>query len=113
MEKKHLYLLWTSGDPITAQEMVFKYVINSLIQGWWEEATLIIWGASAQLVKDDREIQAGVRRAVEEGVHVTACKACADDVGATKILEELQVDVRYWGEPLTEVLKNGAQLLTV
>ena len=45
----HLYIMWTTGDPVTAEKMVFMYGGNSLRNGWWEEVTIIIWGASAQL----------------------------------------------------------------
>ena len=36
--KKHLYVLWTSADPITADKMVFMYTINSMAHGWWDES---------------------------------------------------------------------------
>ena len=40
-KKTHLYVLWTNGNPITAEKMIFMYTINSLIKGWWEKVTLI------------------------------------------------------------------------
>ena len=51
--------------------------------------------------------------ALKEGVHITACKACADELGATETLEKLKIEVKYWGIPLTEVLTNGEKLLTI
>ena len=108
MDKKtHLYVLWTDGNPITAEKMIFMYTINSLIHGWWEKVTLIIWGAAAKLVSEDDNIQKMVKKALEAGVHITACKACADQLGVTETLEKLDIEVRYWGMPLTEILKNG------
>ena len=50
-EKSHLFILWTNGNPITAEKMVFMYGINSLLKGWWEHVTLIIWGAPANGIK--------------------------------------------------------------
>jgi hypothetical protein len=48
MEKKdHLYILWTNGDPITAEKRVFMYGINSLLKGWWEKVTWL-FGARLQ-----------------------------------------------------------------
>ncbi len=113
MDKTHLYVLWTNDNPITAEKMVFMYAINSLIHGWWEKVTLIIWGAPAKLVSEDLAIQKKIREALDAGVHVTACKACADQLGVTEALEKLQIEVKYWGQPLTEVLKNNEPLLTV
>jgi hypothetical protein len=113
MDRTHLYVLWTNDNPITAEKMVFMYTINSLIHGWWEKVTLIIWGAPAKLVAEDAGIQEKIREALKAGVHVTACKACADQLGVTEALEKLQIEVKYWGPPLTEILKNNEALLTI
>lgn len=113
MMKTHLYVLWTNDNPVTAEKMVFMYTINSLKRGWWEKVTLIIWGATAQLVSENVNIQAKIKEALDAGVHVTACKACADQLGVTEALEKLQIEVKYWGVPLTEVLKNNEHLLTI
>ena len=47
------------------------------------------------------------------GVHITACKACTDQLGVTEDLEKLNIEIKYWGEPLTEILKNNESLLTI
>jgi len=86
--KTHLYILWTNDNPITAEKMVFMYTVNSLIHGWWEKVTLIIWGATAKLVSEDVKMQEKVKEALDAGVHITACKACADQLGVTEILEK-------------------------
>jgi hypothetical protein len=112
-KKTHLYVLWTNDNPITAEKMIFMYTVNSLIKGWWENVTLIIWGAPVKLVSEDVNIQKMVRKALEAGVHITACKACADQLGVTEILEKLNIEVKYWGVPLTEILKNDEKLLTI
>ena len=112
-EKTHLYVLWTNDNPITAEKMVFMYTINSLIHGWWEKVTLIIWGATAKLVSEDAKIQEKIKEALDAGVHLTACKACADQLGVTETLEKLNVEVKYWGIPLTEILTSGEKLLTI
>jgi hypothetical protein len=43
-ESKKLYLLWTNADPITSEKMVMMYGINSKLNYWWDEVTIIIWG---------------------------------------------------------------------
>jgi hypothetical protein len=113
MNKTHLYVLWTNDNPVTAEKMVFMYTINSLLHGWWEKVTLIIWGAPAKLVSEDATIQELIKKALDAGVHITACKACADQLGVTETLEKLQIEVKYWGLPLTEILKNNGRLLTI
>jgi hypothetical protein len=113
MDKTHLYVLWTNDNAITAEKMVFMYTVNSLIHGWWENVTLIVWGATAKLVSEDANIQKKIKEALDAGVHITACKACADQLGVTEVLEKLQIEVKYWGVPLTEILKNNEMLLTI
>jgi hypothetical protein len=113
MNKTHLYVLWTNDNKVTAEKMVFMYTINSLLRGWWEKVTLIIWGAPAKLVSEDADIQEKIKEALEAGVHVTACKACADQLGVTETLEKLKIEVKYWGQPLTEILKSDERLLTI
>jgi hypothetical protein len=109
----HLHILWTNADPLTAEKMVFMYAVNSLIHGWWKEVTLIVWGAPAKLVSENPSVQEMIREALDVGVHITACKACADQLGVTQDLIDLKIDVKYWGQPLTMILKNAEPLLTV
>jgi len=110
---KHLYVLWTNDNLMTADKMVFMYTINSLINGWWEKVTLIVWGATTKLVSENTDIQEKIEEALEAGVHVTACKACADQLGVTDSLEKIGIEVIYWGVPLTEILTNNKTLLTI
>ncbi len=112
-EKNTLYILWTNDNPITAEKMVFMYGINSKLREWWENVTIIIWGATAQLVAEDSDIQDLVAGALNAGVHVTACKACADQIGVGDKLKALGVEVKYWGEPLTKLLKDNEVLLSI
>ncbi len=113
MDQSHLYVLWTNDNPITAEKMVFMYTINSLIKGWWKKVTLIIWGAPAKLVDENIGIQKKIKEAQNAGVHISACKACADQLGVTETLEKLGIEVIFWGTPLTEILKNNERLLTI
>jgi hypothetical protein len=105
-EKKHLTILWTSGDPVTADKMVFMYTINSMAHDWWDEVTLVIWGGSTQLVSENEAIQQRVKDALDAGIYVTACKGCSDQLGVSEQLEELGVDVQYLGVALTNLLKS-------
>jgi hypothetical protein len=108
-----LFILWTSSEPETFDEMVFMYAFNGKKYKWWQEITVIVWGASAKLAGEDEVIQVKVKELIEGGVHVSACKACADDLGVSAKLEELGVEVKYWGQELTSVIKSDAHLITV
>jgi len=84
-----------------------------LVKGWWGKVTLIIWGAPAKLSAENAEIKGKIKAALDAGVHITACKACADQLGVTETLEKMNIEVKYWGEPLTKILKSGETLLTI
>ncbi|MDY0191691.1 MAG: DsrE family protein [Desulfuromonas sp.] len=112
-DNKHLYVLWTNDNPITAELMVLMYTTNSLLQGWWEKVTLILWGSSVKLVSENGDIQKKVQEALDAGVHITACKACADKLGVIADLEHLGIEVIYWGGPLTQILKGNDKLITI
>lgn len=107
-----LVILWTSGDPEVALKMVFMYAFNAKANGWWKDINLIIWGPSARLVTENREIQEKLLEMIDSGIRVDACKACADQYGVSGKLSALGVDVKFMGVPLTNILKTGYRLLT-
>ena len=111
-EDSHLYILWTTDNPVTAEKMVFMYAGNSILKGWWDEVTIIVWGASTQLVGTNPTIQTRIKELISTGVNFSACLRCAEQMEVVSQLEDLGIEVKYWGEPLTELLRSGAKLLT-
>ena len=117
-----LLVLWTNADKETAIQMVFMYTKNAKIKLWWEEVTLLIWGAPTRLVAEDEEIQAYIRELQQAGVRTIACKKCAENIGVVEALEAQQmehakgqpsIEVFYTGVFLTDWLKSDKALLTV
>lgn len=113
MEKTKLFILWTNADLLTSEKMVMMYGINSKLHGWWKEVTIIIWGATAKLVAENEFIQEKIKMAMHTGVTVSACKACADQLGVTDTLLSFDIEVKYWGQGLTQILKEDEALLTI
>lgn len=111
--KDKLTVLWTTADLVTVEKMVFMYTLNAKLQGWFDDVTMVVWGASTKLLSESPALQEKIEEMVASGIKVEACKACADQLDATAALESCQVDVKYWGEPLTEVLKNSGHLITI
>ena len=70
-------------------------------------------GATAEFAATDPNIQKRLKQMMKDGVKFTACKACADQLGVGSRLEELGVELKYWGQPLTEILKNNQKLITI
>lgn len=114
MNNDTLHILWTSASPVTAEQMVFMYATNSLRLKWWEEVHLIIWGENTRQVCENECLRALLLKFIEQGGSVSACRQCADNLGATTLLEQIEgVEVIYMGEQLTRILKNGEKLLSV
>ncbi len=107
-----LVVLWTSPDKEVADRMVFMYVLNSKLRGWWDQVTLIVWGPSQKLICEDEELQLYLAKLKEVGVELLACIACANSYGLTADLEKLGIEVKSMGQPLTELLKGNSKVIT-
>ncbi len=112
-EKNHLYILWTNADLDTSLRMVMMYATNSLLYRWWEQVTVIVWGAPARLAAENAQVQEAIQVAMHAGVRFSACVACARQLGVIENLEAQGMEVIGWGEPLTALLKNNEKLITI
>lgn len=112
MSEDKLVVLWTSGDREVAINMMFMYIKNSIKKNWWKEVNLIIWGPSAKLVAEDKEILKELQESQDLGITVEACRACASNYEVVDKLEKLNVNVRYMGQPLTEYIKGQDEVIT-
>jgi hypothetical protein len=104
-----LVLVWSSGNREVATKMAFMYTLNGKRRYWWKHVTVIIWGPSAKLLTEDKELQDRIKEMREAGVELFACKACSDSYGVSTNLEKLGVQVKYMGEPFTQILKDEKQ----
>ena len=112
-KKDTINILWTSSDLITVDKMIFMYALNSKKKVWWDEVNIIIWGGSSKLIAEDENIQKKIKDLIRSGIHFFACKACADQLGVTEILEKNGIEVKYVGETLTNILKSDEKLMTI
>ncbi len=112
MAHDSLVVLWTSGDKEVATKMVFMYTLNAKKMNWWKAVILIVWGPSAKLLSEDAELQKKITEMKNEGIKLEACKACADQYGVSSILENLGIEVKYMGVPLTDYIKGEHHILT-
>ena len=108
-----LAVLWTSGDPEVAEKMGFMYTYNAKKQGWFDDVVLIIWGPSAKLLSENKMLQDYVKKMQDAGVIVEACTACANMYGVEDDLENMGIDVKGMGIPLSDYMKEGWQVLTL
>ena len=101
-----LAVLWTSGDPDVAHKVCFMYTHSAKKAKWFDTVELIVWGPSSKLLSEDQQLQQEVKQMLADGVIVEACKACADSYGVSDKLSSLGINVKYMGQPLTDMLKS-------
>ena len=104
--KDKLVVVWTSGDREVALKMVFMYTYNAKKYKWWDDITLLVWGPSSKLLSEDEELQDYVKKMLDEGIEVLACKGCADMYEVSDDLEQIGITVRYTGKDLTNFIKE-------
>lgn len=110
---RHLHILWTSGDPVTAEHMIMMYAKNSLLNDWWDKVTVIIWGAAQKLATENASVRFEMGNARDLGVEFSACSSCAANLGTAEALEADGVEVIRWGAKLSLLLQNGKHVLSV
>jgi hypothetical protein len=106
MKIEKLTILWTSDNEETALNMLLMYTLKSNVNHWWKECNLITWGPSNKLLCQNQEVQLRLKQIMEAGVKVFACKRCAEEYGLVDQLEDLGVEVKFMGEPLTNYLQD-------
>ena len=115
-QEKDLYILWTNDNVITAENMVFMYLNFCMKNKKWKSVTLIIWGATVKLTAENDKIVELIHQAEANGVHVSACLGCATKLNLVGELQQLHIDMKYWGEYLTEIIDNengNIKLITI
>jgi hypothetical protein len=102
-----VFMILTSGDKEVHKEVGFKYAPNALKHKWMDQVRVILWGPTERLAAEDKEFQDQIKNLLANGVEVYACKACSDGYGVSEILSSLDIDVKYVGTMVTEMLKEG------
>jgi len=101
-----LLIIWKSDNDIDINNFITPFASNVKKQNWMEDVSVLIWGASAHKIKEDKNAQEKVLKLIESGIHVLACKYCAEQCDAATVLNELGVEVIYTGVYLSEKLND-------
>lgn len=113
MENNTAKILWTSDNKETAMNMICLYAHNAKLQGWMDNVTILIWGASQKLISQDEELQEKIRQMVKDGVEVVACKKCAQNLGVVDEMEACDLNLYFTGELLSSWVKEGSSIISV
>ena len=110
---RHLHIVWTNSDPVTAVNMVLMYATNSLLNEWWDKVTVVIWGGAQKLAAEDETVRFEMQNARDVGVEFSACISCSNNLGLTEKRKEDGIEVIRWGQKLSLLLQNGKHVLSV
>ena len=113
MKKEKLNVLWTTDNKEVFLHMAAMYCFNAMEKGWFEEVNILIWGPSARLASEDDQVQKEMKKMMNVGVTIEACKACAEIYKADKKLADIGVDVKYTGTTLSDYLKSEERFLSI
>ena len=111
--QNHAKILWTTDNKETAINMICLYAHNAKKQGWIENVTILIWGASQTLVSQDKEIQEKIRAMIDDGVEVIACKKCAEEIGVVENLKSSGINIFYTGQLLSAWIMSKETVITI
>lgn len=89
------------------------YSSRSIQEGWWDEVTVIVWGATVKLLASDNHIQTRIKQIIKDGVKVSVCRSCAEQLKVLEAIEKLGIEHKYWGSPLTDILNSEHKLITI
>lgn len=110
--KNKLLIIWSTEEKEVANKMVLLYSGVILPRSYWDEAILMVWGPSARLLSQDKELQEKIKEIAKTGVKVQACVVCTDDYGVSEKLENIGVELTHTGEMLTQALQSDWKVIT-
>ena len=103
---KKLLIVWSSGEREVASKLILLYGSVMLERKYWDAATIMIWGPSAKLLVQDKELQKQFEIVKRSGVLFNACVVCTDDYGISDELQAMGIELIHTGEMLTQALQS-------
>ncbi len=107
-----LLIIWSTEEKEVAKKMVLLYSSVILPRSYWDEAILMVWGPSARLLSQDKELQQKIKEIAQTGVKIQACVVCTDDYGVSEELKNIGVELTHTGEMLTQALQSDWKVIT-
>ncbi len=113
MSNSKLFMIISSGDSHVISDVALMYGPNAPKYGWMDEVVFIFWGPAQKTILEEPDLRERVEGLIgSEKMSFLACKACSDGYGVSEKLEELGITVKYVGEDVTNMLKQGWHSLT-
>ena len=107
-----LVIIWTSGDRDVALKTVLSYALNSKLNGWMQNVTVLVWGPSVQLLAKDKMIQNVFTYMKQAGVTILVDKKCVDEYQLNNEITGLNLEIKSLGKPLSSFIQQRRTILT-
>ncbi|MFV2058952.1 MAG: hypothetical protein ACC707_21035 [Thiohalomonadales bacterium] len=83
------------------------YAVNALKNNWMEDVKIVFFGPAQELINKDFELQRYLKEYQNEEENVVVCKYIADRDNTAKQAKALNMDVKYVGELVSDLIKEG------
>lgn len=113
MNNNKLTIVWLSVDKQAAIDMALLYARDSILNGWWREIELILWGPTVETAAENDAVKQEIEILSSLGADIKACYSCAARYGTVEKLRAMNVEVDGMGEHLTALLASKAPLLLI
>ena len=100
-----LLVVIASGDREKALAGLM-YARNVIKYRWLNDAKVVFFGPSEQLVANDEEV-ANKAKEIAVMTDCFACKAISDEKGVSQSLAEAGIKVEYVGDVISNLIKEG------
>jgi hypothetical protein len=107
-----LVIIWTSGDKEIALKTALSYALNSKLNGWMQNVTVMACGPSVQLLAKDKDIRNVFTYLKQAGVTILVDKKSVEEYKLSKEIDTLNLEVRTLGKPLTVFIRQKRTILT-
>ena len=110
--KNELLIVWTTDNKDTIMNMILLYAHKAKLEGWFDEVNILVWGASQQVLSEDKDMQEKIKEMIDDGIKIVACKKCAENMYIESHLSSCNVELLYSGKFLSEWAQSGKPLMT-
>lgn len=101
-------LIWLASGEKEKLNPGILYGTNAKKYGWVDDVKFVVFGEAEKLMLEDEELFSKIQDSVE----TVYCKFVAEEMNITKDLESKGAKVIYVGEYISNLLKEGYQVLT-
>jgi hypothetical protein len=84
-----------------------QYARRTVTEKFMKDTKVFLFGPSEEIIAHDTELQDFLKRYIDVGREVLACRWCSDDYGVSDRLTELGIKVEYIGVFVSQAIREG------